>query len=137
MQLDCISETLMVALFYTSCFLRRLGLWPDQCLNVGAYSPLGSSCIPLLKGVRGGQLFMFFNDEWMNKCKKKKKKLIPVPVDIWVQFNQKWLCFKLKVDMDQLVFKQIRCRAHLKCTLDYTGNVLCAAISFNRVSLLQ
>lgn len=34
--------------------------------------------------------------------------------------------------MDQLVFKQIRCRAHLKCTLDYTGNVLCAAISIPR-----
>lgn len=74
MQLDCISETLMVALFYRSCFLRRLGLWPDQGLKVGAYSPLGSSCIPVLEGVRGGQLFMFFNDEWMNKRKKKRKR---------------------------------------------------------------
>lgn len=76
MQLDCISETLMVALFYRSCFLRRLGLWPDQGLKVGAYSPLGSSYIPLLKGVRGGQLFMFFNDEWMNKRKKKEKEKV-------------------------------------------------------------
>lgn len=31
--------------------------------------------------------------------------------------------------MDELVFKQIRCRAHLKCVLDSPGNVLYAGIS--------
>ncbi len=46
-----------------------------------------------------------------------------------VQFNQKWLYFTLKADMDRLVFKQIRCRAHLKCVLDSLGNVLYAGIS--------
>lgn len=46
-----------------------------------------------------------------------------------VQFNQKWLYFTLKADMDQLVFKQIRCLAHLECVLDGPGNVLYAGIS--------
>lgn len=46
-----------------------------------------------------------------------------------VQFNQKWLYFTLKADMDRLVFKQIRCQDHLKCVLDSLGNVLYADIS--------
>lgn len=46
-----------------------------------------------------------------------------------VQFNQKWLYFRLKADMDRLVFKQIRCRPHLNCVLDSLGNVLYAGIS--------
>lgn len=46
-----------------------------------------------------------------------------------VQFNQKWLYFTLKADMDQLGFKQIRCLAHLKCVLVSPGNVLYAGIS--------
>lgn len=46
-----------------------------------------------------------------------------------VQFNQKWLYFTSEADMDQLVFKQIRCLAHLECVLDGPGNVLYAGIS--------
>lgn len=46
-----------------------------------------------------------------------------------VQFNQKWLYFTLKADMDRLVFKQIRYQAPLKCVLDGLGNVLYAGIS--------
>lgn len=46
-----------------------------------------------------------------------------------VQFNQKRLHFTLKADMDQLVFRQIRCRAHLGYVLDGPGNVLYAGIS--------
>lgn len=46
-----------------------------------------------------------------------------------VQFNQMWLYFTLKADMDRLVFKQIRYQAHLKCVLDSPGNLLYAGIS--------
>lgn len=121
MQLDCISETLMVALFYRSCFLRPLGLWPDRGLKeAGTSSPLGSSCIPNAWGEwrgRVGFLCTLMMNGWTKRKKKSNnnEKFIPALADIWVQFNQKWLCFKLKADMDQLAFKQIRCRAHLRC----------------------
>lgn len=69
MQLDCISETLMVALFYGSCFYC-VGALPDWCLNVGSYSPLDSSYV-LVQRSRRGQLFMYFNDERMKKSEIK------------------------------------------------------------------
>lgn len=51
---------------------------------------------------------------WTKRKKKKgnNEKFNPAPSDIWVQFNQKWLCFKLKADMDQLAFKQIWSKLH-------------------------
>lgn len=51
----------------------------------------------------------------VKKKSNNNEKFIPALADIWVQFNQKWLCFKLIADMDQLAFKQIRGRAHLRC----------------------
>lgn len=81
MQLDCISETLMVALFDGSCFYYALELCQISVLTHRSYSPLGSSYISMFKGARGGgQVFMCFNDKWMNKGKIK---LIPIVFDIW------------------------------------------------------
>lgn len=80
MQLDCISETLMVALFDGSCFYYALELCQISASTHRSYSPLGSSYISMFKGARGGQLFMCFNDKWMNKGKIK---LIPIVFDIW------------------------------------------------------
>lgn len=50
----------------------------------------------------------------VKKKSNNNEKFIPALADIWVQFNQKWLCFKLIADMDQLAFKQIRCWTHLR-----------------------
>lgn len=57
MQLDCISETLMVALFDGSCFYYALELCQISALTHRSYSPLGSSYISMFKGARGGSAF--------------------------------------------------------------------------------